>query len=528
MPPSLPPEPRRFHQARWDEPIIFELSKPGLRGILPPRPEPGVLQAAGDPQARIPASLRRARPPALPKLTQPQVLRHYLRLSQETLGADLIIDAGQGTCTMKYSPKINEKLARSPDFAELHPLQDEETVQGILEIMARFEDILKAISGMDRFSLQPQSGSAGIYANAAIVRAYHADRGESHRDEIITTLFSHPSDAAAAVAAGYKAIILYPDPETGYPSVDALKAAVSERTAALFITNPEDTGIFNPHIAEFTRIVHEAGGLCVYDQANANGILGVTRAREAGFDLCHFNLHKTFSSPHGSGGPGAGAIGVTEKLAPYLPVPLVDFDGERYFLNFDRPKSIGKVAMWYGNVGVVLRAFAWAMRMGAAGLREVAEVAALNNNYLMKRILEIRGVDAPFAQGHRRIEQVRYSWEQLARETGVGTEDLGRRAGDFGVQYWLSHHPWFVPEPVTLEPTESYTREELDEYAAILARAAQEAYENPDRVRSAPHNGPIHRINPAPLDDPDLWAMTWRAYLKKRDKWPDSDSSSTR
>ncbi len=528
MPPSLPPEPRRFHQARWDEPIIFELSHPGQRGLLPPRPEPEVLDQVGSPQDLIPPALRRDQPPALPELSQPQVLRHYLRLSQETLGTDLIIDAGQGTCTMKYSPKVNERLARDPAFTELHPLQDEATVQGILEILYRFEQILKAISGMDRFSLQPQAGSAAIYTNASIVRAYHADRGESHRDEIITTLFSHPSDAAAAVAAGYKAIILYPDPETGYPSVEALEAAVSERTAALFITNPEDTGIFNPHIATFTRIVHEAGGLCVYDQANANGILGITRAREAGFDLCHFNLHKTFSSPHGSGGPGAGAVGATEALAPYLPVPLVDFDGQRYFLDFDRPKSIGKVAMWYGNVGVVLRAFAWAMSMGAEGMRQVAEIAVLNNNYLLEQINRIRGVEVPFAAGHRRIEQVRYSWERLARETDVHTQDLGRRAGDFGVQYWLSHHPWYVPEPVTLEPTESYTREELDEYAAILARVAAEAYEDPEWVRSAPHRGPIHRIDPSVLDDPNRWAVTWRAYLRKRDQWPSSDSSSTR
>jgi glycine dehydrogenase subunit 2 len=518
---------RHFHQARWEEPIIFQLSQPGQRGILPPQPEPELLAEVGPPQTLIPQKLRRQHAPALPELAQPQVLRHYLRLSQETLGADLIVDAGQGTCTMKYSPRINERWARSPQFAALHPLQAEEDVQGILEILYRFEQILKAISGMDRFSLQPQAGSAAIYTNASMVRAYHAQRGESHRNEIITTLFSHPSDAAAAVAAGFRAIILYPDPDTGYPSVQALKAALSERTAALFITNPEDTGIFNPHIAEFTRLVHQAGGLCVYDQANANGILGITRAREMGFDLCHFNLHKTFSSPHGSGGPGAGAVGATAELAPFLPAPLVDFDGQRYFWDNDRPQSIGKVAMWYGNVGVILRAFAWAMSLGAEGMREVAEIATLNNNYLLKRVLQAPGVEAPFSPGHRRIEQVRYSWQQLAQETGVHTQDLGRRAGDFGVQYWLSHHPWYVPEPVTLEPTESYTRAELDEYADILAQVAQEAYQDPAFVRQAPHRSPIHRIDPSVLDDPALWALTWRAYLKKKDKWPGSDSSST-
>ncbi|RME82893.1 MAG: glycine dehydrogenase subunit 2, partial [Caldilineae bacterium] len=508
VPSSSTPHLRRFHQARWDEPIIFELSQPGQRGLLVPPPEPEMRAQVGDPLDTIPPALHRRRPPALPELAQPQVLRHYLRLSQETLGADLIVDAGQGTCTMKYSPKVHERLARLPQMAELHPLQDEATVQGILEIMYRFEQILKAISGMDRFSLQPQAGSAAIYANASMVRAYHAARGEAEqRDEIITTLFSHPSDAAAAAAAGFKVVILYPEGEQGYPSVEALKAAVSERTAGLFITNPEDTGIFNPHIADFTRIVHEAGGLCVYDQANANGILGITRAREAGFDLCHFNLHKTFSSPHGSGGPGAGAVGVTAELEPFLPVPVVEYDGERYYLDYDRLQSIGKVAMFYGNVPVVLRSYAWVMSLGAEGLREVAEVAVLNNNYLLEKIRAIRGADAPFAPGRRRIEQVRYSWQALAEETGVHTEDLGRRAADFGVQYWLSHHPWYVPEPVTLEPTESYTRAELDEYAAILAQAATEAYEDPEFVRNAPHRSTIHRLDPAPLDDPELWAM---------------------
>ena len=514
------PHVRRFHQARWDEPLIFELSQPHARGILIP-PAEGDMRAAGqEAMAAIPPSLRRSQAPALPELSQPQVLRHYLRLSQETLGTDLIVDVGQGTCTMKYSPKVNEQAARSPQMTELHPLQDDETVQGILAVLYRFEQILKSISGMDRFSFQPQAGSAAIYTNAAIVRAFFEARGEAgQRDEIITTLFSHPSDAAAPAAAGFKTIILYPDSEKGYPSVEALKAAVSERTAALFITNPEDTGIFNPHIAEFTRIVHEAGGLCVYDQANANGLLGVTRAREAGFDLCHFNLHKTFSSPHGSGGPGAGAVGATQELAPYLPTPLVAYDGERYYWDDDRPASIGKVANFHGNIPVVLRSYAWAMHLGAEGLRQAAETAVLNNNYLMEKMRAIPGVDIPFAP-RRRIEQARYSWEPLAQETGVHTEDLGRRAGDFGVQYWTSHHPWVVPEPLTLEPTESYTRAELDEYAAILARAAAEAHADPDTVKNAPWRSAIHRLDTRPLDDPELWAMTWRAYLKKREKWP--------
>lgn len=512
---EVEPRIRRFHQARWDEPIIFELSEQGQRGILVPKIEEGIRNEVGDVLATLPETIRRKQPPKLPELSQPAVLRHYMRLSQENLGTDLNIDVGQGTCTMKYSPKINDQLATTPNVAELHPLQGEETVQGILEIMYSFEQILKEISGMDRFSLQPGAGSAAIYANASIIRAYHESRGEAgQRDEIITTIFSHPSNAACAKTAGFRIITLYPD-EDGYPDLEALKAAVSERTAGLLITNPEDTGIFNPRIEEFVKVVHDVGGLCAYDQANANGVLGITRARDAGFDLCHFNLHKTFSSPHGCGGPAVGAIGVTEELARFLPLPVVEFDGAKYHLNYDLPDSIGKIGPFYGVAPVVVRAYAWAISLGAEGLREVAEIAVLNNNYLLKKMLEIPGVSAPYAKGKRRIEQVRYSWEGLTADTGVHSEELGLRAADFGVHYWTSHHPWIVPEPCTLEPTESYSKDELDEYAAILTHVSREAYTNPELVKTAPHNSTIHAIDHAPLDDPSQWAMTWRAYRRK-------------
>jgi glycine dehydrogenase subunit 2 len=378
--------------------------------------------------------------------------------------------------------------------------------------------MLKEISGMNRFSLQPGAGGAAIYANICMMRAYHASRGEGkQRDEVITTIFSHPSNAAAAKVAGYKVITLYPDSE-GYPDLEALKAAVSERTASLLITNPEDTGIFNPKIAEFTRIVHEAGGICSYDQANANGILGITRAREAGFDLCHFNLHKTFSTPHGCGGPGAGASGVTEKLIPFLPVPTTEFDGQKYYLDYNRPKSIGKIRPFYGVTANILRSYAWIMSLGADGLREVAEIAVLNNNYLLKKVLEIRGVSAPYAKGKRRVEQVRYSWEQLTQETGVHSEEIEIRVTDFGMHYWTSHHPFVVPEPMTLEPTESYSKADLDEYVAVLNQISAEAYTNPEIIKTAPHNSTVHQTQQEPFDNPDEWAVTWRAYRRKTGK----------
>ncbi|MFQ5820229.1 MAG: aminomethyl-transferring glycine dehydrogenase subunit GcvPB [Candidatus Heimdallarchaeota archaeon] len=516
MHPENKPKLRRFHQARWDEPIIFELSNPGERGVLVPEVEEEIRKEVGEVLSHIPEGMRRKQPPQLPEIGQPQVLRHYVHMAQETLGTDYNIDIGQGTCTMKYSPKIHEYLARLPKITALHPLQDEDTVQGILEIMYQFEQFLKEISGMDRFSLQPGAGSVAIYANASMIRAYHEDRGEANqRDEMITTIFSHPSDAACPETAGYKIITLYQDEETGYPSVEALKAAVSKRTAGLMITNPEDTGIFNSEIQEFVKIVHEVGGLCHIDQANLNGLLGITRAIDAGFDMCSFNLHKTFSAPHGCGGPGAGASGVTKELAEFLPTPVIEFDGSNYRLNYDRPKSIGKVRVFYGVVPVVLKAYAWVMSLGAAGLKEAAQIAVLNNNYLFRKVLEIPGCNAPYAIGHHRIEQVRYSWEKLTRDTGVHSEELGLRAADFGVHYWTSHHPFVVPEPCTLEPTESYTKAELDEYIAILRHVTNEAYTNPEVVKTAPHNSTIHKIQHEPLDDPSQWALTWRAYLRK-------------
>ena len=519
MKPIAPkPMPRRFHQASWDEPVIFELSQPGARGVLVPEVESGIVQEVGDVAAKLPDSLRRVTPPALPEMSQIHVLRHYARLSQENLGVDLNIDIGQGTCTMKYSPKVNDQLARSPKMADLHPLQDESTVQGILEVMWKLEQFLKEISGMERFSLQPGAGSSAIYANVSMVRAYHESRGEGgQRDEVVTTIFSHPSNAACAKVAGYKVITIYPNAE-GYPDLAALKAAVSERTAALFITNPEDTGIFNSKIQEFVKAVHDVGGLAVYDQANANGILGITRARDAGFDLCHFNLHKTFSTPHGCGGPGAGASGVSPALVPFLPKPTVEFDGKRYRLDFDRPQSVGKIRPWYGVAQNILKAYSWIMSLGADGLREVAEIAVLNNNYLLNKVLEIRGVSMPYAKGKRRIEQVRYSWEQLTDETGIHSEEMEIRMVDFGMHYWTSHHPYVVPEPMTLEPTESYSQADLNEYIAALKQVAGEAYTDPEIIRTAPHNSTVHQTNHEPFDNPDEWAVTWRAYKRKTQK----------
>jgi glycine dehydrogenase subunit 2 len=504
---------RDFHQARWNEQLVFDLGSPGERGVLPPPSEPATA-AAGGPVRRGLRNRRRV-PPRLPEISQPQVLRHYLRLSQETLGADLNIDIGQGTCTMKYSPKVNDTFVRSPEVSGVHPLQPVDTVQGLLELFHRLERMIAEISGLHSVTLQPGAGSAAIYANISMVRKFHAVRGESYRDEVITTGFSHPSNAATAKTAGYQIITLPAGPD-GYPTVEALRAAVTDRCAALMITNPEDIGVFNPHIADFVRIVHEAGGLCVYDQANANGILGITRAADAGFDLCHFNLHKTFSTPHACGGPAAGACAVTEELAPYLPTPvIVRAANGRFELDHDRPLSIGKVRPFYGVTANLVRAYAWISSLGAQGLRQVAETAVLNNNYLLMKITGIDGIAAPYAARRHRIEQVRYSLAGLHEETGVSSGEFGVRLGDFGLHYWTSHHPYTVPEPATIEPTESYSRAELDEYVAAMRAVAAEARTDPEKVLSAPHRGPIHHSDPHAMDDPETWAVTYRAYRRK-------------
>ena len=519
-------QPRAYQAAKWDEQIVLEMGSPGERGYIPPAVEPEISAFSGDAAALIPPAMRRAQAPRLPEMAQPSVLRHFLRLSQMTMGAHITPDASLGTCTMKYSPLVNEEMARTPQMGELHPYQDDDTAQGMLEIIYGLEQMLCEISGMDAFTFQPAGGSQAIFANACIIRAYHADRGEGEqRNEIISTSFSHPIDCAAPAVAGFRVITLAPSPN-GYPDLEALKAAVSPRTAGLMMTNPEDTGIFNPHVEDFTRIVHEAGGLCAYDQANANGILGVTRARENGFDLCQFNLHKTFSVPHGSAGGSCGAGGVTAELAKYLPAPMVIRDGDRYRWDHDRPDSIGKVRSFHGNIQAVLRSYAWIMAHGAEGIQAVAETAVINNNYLASKLAQIPGITIPYGGNGHRLQEVRYSWESLLEETGVDTEDIRRRIVDFGLQgYFTSHHPVLVPEPMTLEPCESYSRADLDEYATVLTRISNEAHTDPELVRSAPHASTIHRIQEDIIDDPSRLAMTWRGYLKKQQKAADAPVS---
>jgi glycine dehydrogenase subunit 2 len=498
---------REYHAPVWDEPVIMELGHPGRRGQ--------VFRKAGKVSGLIPKGLARTEPPALPEMTEPEVQRHYLHLCQQTLG--MVNISLFGTCTMKYNARASEAVMQLPQVADVHPLQPDDSIQGILQAIHEFDLGLRALSGMDQFIFQAGGGADAAYTNCVVTRAYHQSRGELvRRNEIITSIQAHPCNAATAAAAGFKVVTLNLE-KNGYPSVDALKAAISDRTAALFINNPDDMGIYNPDIKEWVRLVQEAGGLCFYDHANFNGVMGKIRARELGFDACMFMLHKTFGAPKGGGGPAVGAYGCSAKLAPFLPKPVVMKDGKRYRLDYDRKQSAGKIREFFGNVPQVLKAYAWLLAMGRDGINEASDISVLANNYMDAKLAKIRGLSRsnPQIRKHR-MEMTRWSLGKLKQDTGCGTVEVANRMADYGIDpYWMSHEPWVVPEPFTPEAGEMYSKEDLDTWIAVIAKISDEAYSNPEVVKSAPHNQAIAQIKTDWLNDPDKWAITWRAYLRK-------------
>lgn len=508
---------RRYHAAVWDEPIVMELGAAGRRGVMVPRTEPEMAELVGAAEDLVPASMRRQESPALPELSEFEVQRHYLHLSQQTLGMMGI--SLFGTCTMKYNPRVNELVTARPEVAEMHPHQDQVTLQGVLELIHRFDLLLRELSGMDQFVFQAGGGADAAYLHACLTRAYHASRGElGQRTEIITTAQAHPCNPATAAAAGFSVVTL-PLERDGYPSVEALKAALSGRTAALMINNPDDMGIYNPHIKEWVRLVHEAGGLCFYDHANFNGVMSRIRAAELGFDACMFMLHKTFGAPKTGGGPAVGAYGCTAELAPFLPGPVVTRAGDRHHLVDDGADSIGRVREFWGNVPEVVKAYSWTRAMGAGGIREAADLSVLANNYMEKRLLQIPGVTKSHPDlTAPRLEMTRYSLGELTEQTGVTAHDVQNRMVDFGVDaFWLSHEPWIVPEPFTPEAGEMWPREDIDYWIDVLAHICEEARTQPEIVKSAPHNQVISQLDEAALNDPRRWATTWRAHLRKND-----------
>jgi glycine dehydrogenase subunit 2 len=505
--------PREVHQARWNEPVVMELGAPGRRGITFAAPEAEVA-AVGPADDLLPSAMRRKSRPVLPEMTEHDTLRHYVRLSQQVLG--MVGISLFGTCTMKYNPRVSEALGLRPQMSELHPLQHPATLQGMLEIVWNFEQILKALSGMDRFTFQAAGGADAAYTHVCVTRGWLQATGQlGVRDEIVTSIQAHPCNPATAAAAGFKVISL-PLEEGGYPSVEALKAALGPRTAALMINNPDDMGIYNPHMKEWVRLVKEAGGLAFYDHANFNGVMGKIRARDLGFDACMFMLHKTFGGPKGGGGPAVGAYGCTDELARFLPKPIVGRTDSGFTLDVPEA-SVGKVREFMGNLHIVMRAYAWARGMGADGINEASDISVLANNYMEKGLLAIRGVSKshPTIDGPR-MEMTRYSLGTLKEETGIGVGEVANRMTDYGVDApWLAHEPWHFPEPFTPEAGELWSKEDIDTWVAVVAKVCEEAYANPDLVKSAPHNAAIAKVQGEGCEDPARWATTWRAYLRK-------------
>ena len=496
-----------YHSARWAEPVVMELSSPGRRGAVFPD---------GGPIPDLPQGALRKTRPALPEMTEHDALRHYLHLSQMTLG--MMGVSLFGTCTMKYNSRIGERAVAADQLAEVHPLQHPDTLQGVLEIYANFNDMLCELSGMDQFVFQAGGGADAAYTHACVTRAYHASRGElAQRDQIVTTIQSHPCSPATANAAGFEVITLSLE-ENGYPSLDQLKSAIGPRTAALMVNNPDDMGIYNPEIKEWIKAVHGVGGLCFYDHANFNGVMTRVRARELGFDACMFMLHKTFGAPKGGGGPAVGAYGCADHLVPFLPSPLVVRQGQGFALDEDRPQSIGRVREFWGNAPQVVKAYAWARAMGAEGLREAADLSVLANNYMDKRLGELPGVTKshPHIDAWR-LEMTRHSVEQVTKDTGCTVVDIANRMTDYGIDaLWLSHEPWVVPEPFTPEAGELWSKEDIDYWIDVMARVIKEAYVEPQTVKTAPHKGAIHQLKTDGMEDPDRWATTWRAYQRKQ------------
>jgi glycine dehydrogenase subunit 2 len=502
-----------FHAAKWDEPVVMEMGRPGGRGQVFPAPGGDVIEAVGD--DLIPGAMARKDRPELPEITEFEAQRHYLHLSQMTLG--MMGVSLFGTCTMKYNSKTSEYATLRPELAEVHPYQHEDTLQGVLGIIHEFDGILRSLSGMDQFIFQAGGGADAAYTMTALARAYWQDRGMlGQRTEMVTSAQSHPCNPATAAAAGFKVVNL-PLEENGYPSLDALKAAVSEKTALIMLNNPDDMGIYNPEIKEWVRVAKEAGALCFYDHANFNGVMGKLSARELGFDACMFMLHKTFGAPKAGGGPAVGAFGCSDALAPYLPTPVVVKEGDRYRLDEDRPKSAGKVREYWGNVPQVVKAYAWARGMGAEGIQLASDISVVANNYMDKRLSEIPGlaISNPDVKAHR-MEMTRWSLGPLAEETGIGTVDFANRMADYGIDpWWMSHEPWIVAEPFTPEAGELWSKEDIDLWIDVVAKIVEEARTDPDMVKSAPHNQPVAQVKGDVFEDPSQWAMTWRAYKRK-------------
>ena len=474
---------------------IFERSVEGRRGAAPATadvPETPIDEL-------IPSKLLRDRPAELPEVSEPEIVRHYNRLSRRNFD----LDTGfypLGSCTMKHNPRLNERIAALPGHARLHPAQDPRRAQGALELMWHLQASLSEICGLPHVSLQPSAGSHGELAGLLLTRAYHADKGQE-RTKVLTPDTAHGTNPATVTMAGYDVVKVETN-ERGGVDVDDLRAKADDQVACLMLTNPNTLGLFDENIAEIAKIVHGVGGTLYYDGANLNAIMGRSRPGDMGFDIVHVNLHKSFSQPHGGGGPGAGPIAVSDRIEPFLPRPqVVRREGSNgaepvYDLDFDRPKSIGRLRGFQGNFGVFARSYAYILSLGSDGLQEASETAVLNANYLLAKLREGRaGRFAPLAFDRRCMHEFVLSGAPAKRELGVKTLDIAKRLLDYGFHPPTVYFPLLVDEALMVEPTETETRETLDEFAEAFDRILAEAEDDPAIAQSAPYTTPVRRLD---------------------------------
>lgn len=465
--------------------LIFEQSRSGRRAFSLPESDVEVFDLTEE----LPEHLFRKKAAELPEVSELQLMRHYTALANKNFG----IETGfypLGSCTMKYNPKVNEDIARMDGFMHIHPLQDPATVQGALKVMYDLQEDLKQVTGMDDISLQPAAGAQGEWAGLLIFKAYHEKNGEGNqRKTILVPDSAHGTNPASAAVAGYNVVQIKSN-EKGTVGVEALKAALGPDTAGLMLTNPNTLGLFEIDIVEIAELVHEAGGLLYYDGANANAILGKSTPGEMGFDVVHLNLHKSFSTPHGGGGPGSGPIGVKKYLSPFLPVPRIEKQKNLYVLNSDYEDTIGRVKGYFGNFGVNVRAYAYIKSMGAEGLQQVSEDAVLNANYLKARLSEY--YDTPYKQ-HCKHEFVLSGLRQ--KRKGVRTLDIAKRLLDYGFYAPTVYFPLIVEESIMIEPTETEAKETLDEFVEAMIEIAKEVEEDPDLLHDAPLTKSVRRLD---------------------------------
>jgi glycine dehydrogenase subunit 2 len=467
---------------------IFEKGAPGRRAFI--APELDVPERDG----LLPEHMRRARPARLPEVSEPEIVRHYVNLSKRNFD----LDSGfypLGSCTMKHNPRLHERVAVLPGHARLHPLQDPRRAQGALELMWRLERALAEISGLPHVSLQPSAGSHGELAGVLLTRAYHEDRGET-RHKVLTPDTAHGTNPATVTMAGYTVVKVGTDADGGV-DVDDLKAKADDDVACLMLTNPNTLGIFDPNIEEIAGIVHRVGATLYYDGANLNAVMGRSRPGDMGFDIVHFNLHKSFTQPHGGGGPGSGPIAVSDRIEPYLMNPRIVRDGDSFDLVDGHEKSIGRLRGFQGNYGTFVRAYAYICSLGAEGLRDASETAVLNANYLLARLRELVGDALPLAFGERCMHEFVLSGSPLKREVGVRTVDVAKRLLDHGYHPPTVYFPLLVDEALLVEPTETETKETLDAFAEAVAEIVREARKDPSVARDAPYTTPVRRLDEA-------------------------------